>query len=123
MSIYIKALNRTAILCVAVLIFSLFGWIYYQSNKIDELNAKITEQNQIIEQQQQANQQLKDNLAQERQAVENQQRIASELRNKVEITQNEIKSILTKDNCAKTALPNGVADSIKRLHRQNNHKH
>ena len=122
MSIYIKALNSTAILCVAVLIFSLFGWIYYQSNKIDELNAKITEQNQIIEQQQQANQQLKDNLAQERQAVENQQKIASELRNKVEITQNEIKSILSKDNCAKTDLPNGIADSLKRLHKQGNYK-
>ncbi|WP_324681597.1 DUF2570 family protein [Bibersteinia trehalosi] len=117
-----RALNRTAILCVAVIILGLCSWIYYQSNKIDRLNIKITEQAQTIEQQQQANQQLKDNLAQERQAVENQQRIASELRNKVEITQNEIKSILTKDNCAKTALPNGVADSLKRLHKQGNYK-
>ncbi|WP_143815619.1 DUF2570 family protein, partial [Mannheimia haemolytica] len=34
-----------------------------------------------------------------------------------------IKSILAQDSCAKADLPNGVADSIKRLHRQNNHKH
>ena len=123
MSIYIKALNRAAILCVAVIIFSLFGWIYYQSNKIDGLNARLIEQNQIIEQQQQANQQLKDNLAQERQAVEIARKTANELKQKVEIARNEIKSILAKDECANTVLPVGVADSIKRLHQQNNHKH
>lgn len=107
---------------LAIVILGLCVWLWGQSQMIDNLRAENQAQAQTIEQQQQANQQLKDNLAQERQAVENQQRIASELRNKVEITQNEIKSILAKDTCAKTALPNGIADSIKRLHKQGNHQ-
>ncbi|MDD0824644.1 DUF2570 family protein [Mannheimia sp. AT1] len=109
-------------LAVLVMILGLCGWIWHQSKQIDNLRAENQAQAQTIAQQQQANQQLKDNLAQERQAVENQQRIASELRNKVELTQNEIKSILTKDTCAKTALPNGIADSLKRLHKQGDYK-
>ncbi|HDL3284239.1 TPA: DUF2570 family protein, partial [Mannheimia haemolytica] len=55
-------------------------------------------------------------LEQERQAVEKSQKIANELRNKVEVAKNEITSILAQDSCAKADLPNGVADSIKRLH-------
>ncbi|MDD0826427.1 DUF2570 family protein [Mannheimia cairinae] len=112
------------LICIAVscLILGLCVWLWYQSNIISSLRAENQTQAQTIAQQQQANQQLKDNLAQERQAVENQQRIASELRNKVELTQNEIKSILTKDTCAKTALPNGIADSLKRLHKQGDYK-
>lgn len=109
-------------LAVLVMILGLCVWLWGQSKKINELRAENQTQAQTIEQQQQANQQLKDNLAQERQAVENQQRIASELRNKVEITQNEIKSILAKDTCAKTDLPNGIADSLKRLHKQGNYQ-
>ncbi|HDL3028696.1 TPA: DUF2570 family protein, partial [Mannheimia haemolytica] len=35
----------------------------------------------------------------------------------------EITSILAQDSCAKADLPNGVADSIKRLHQQNNRQH
>ncbi|MEG9475769.1 DUF2570 domain-containing protein [Mannheimia indoligenes] len=106
-----------------VMILGLCGWIWQQSKQIDNLRAENHAQAQTIEQQQKANQRLTDSLEQERQAVEKSQKIANELRNKVEITQSEIKSILAQDSCAKADLPNGVADSIKRLHRQNNHKH
>lgn len=120
MSIYLKALPFVVIICV---VSALCGWLYYQSNKIDGLNAQVEKQVQTIELLQKANQQLVENLEQEQQAVEKSQKIANELRNKVEIAQNEIKSILAQGSCAKTDLPNGAADSIKRLHQQNNHKH
>lgn len=108
---------------IAIVILGLCVWLWGQSQMIDRLRAENHIQAQTIEQQQKANQRLADKLEQERQAVENSQKIANELRNKVEIVQNEIKSILAQDSCAKADLPNGVADSIKRLHQQNNHKH
>lgn len=108
---------------VAIVILGLCVWLWGQSQTINSLRAENHAQAQTIEQQQKANQRLTDSLEQERQAVENSQKIANELRNKVEIAQNEIKSILAQDSCAKADLPNGVADSIKRLHRQNNNKH
>ncbi|HGO5815128.1 TPA: DUF2570 domain-containing protein [Mannheimia haemolytica] len=108
---------------LAIVILGLCVWLWGQSQMIDNLRAENQTQAQTIEQQQKANQRLADKLEQERQAVEKSQKIANELRNKVEIVQNEIKSILAQDSCAKTDLPNGVADSIKRLHQQNNHKH
>ncbi|MDY2947081.1 MAG: DUF2570 domain-containing protein [Mannheimia varigena] len=108
---------------LAIVILGLCVWLWGQSQMIDNLRAENQTQAQTIEQQQKANQRLTDTLEQERQAVEKSQKIANELRNKVEIAQNEIKSILAKDSCAKADLPNGVADSLKRLHQQNNHKH
>ncbi|HDL5599722.1 TPA: DUF2570 domain-containing protein [Mannheimia haemolytica] len=110
-------------LAATVMILGLCGWIWHQSKQIDGLRAENQTQAQTIEQQQKANQRLADKLEQERQAVEKIRKSANEMRNKVEIVQNEIKSILAQDSCAKADLPNGVADSIKRLHRQNNHKH
>ncbi|TRC16178.1 DUF2570 domain-containing protein [Mannheimia haemolytica] len=108
---------------IAIVILGLCVWLWGQSQIIDSLRAENHIQAQTIEQQQKVNQRLADTLEQERQAVEKSQKIANELRDKVEIVQNEIKSILAQDSCAKTDLPNGVADSIKRLHQQNNHKH
>ncbi|NBB68667.1 DUF2570 domain-containing protein [Mannheimia haemolytica] len=108
---------------IAIVILGLCVWLWGQSQMIDSLRAENQTQAQTIEQQQKANQQLANTLVQERQAVEKSQKSANEMRNKLEIVQNEIKSILAQDSCAKADLPNGVADSIKRLHRQNNHKH
>lgn len=108
---------------LAIVILGLGVWLWGQSQMIDNLRAENQTQAQTIAEQLKANQRLTDTLEQERQAVENSQKFANELRNKVEVAQNEIKSILTQDSCAKADLPNGVADSIKRLHRQNNHKH
>lgn len=107
---------------VAIVILGLCVWLWGQSQTINSLRAENHAQAQTIEQQQKANQRLTYTLEQERQAVEKSQKIANELRNKVEITQNEIKSILAKDTCAKTDLPNGIADSLKRLHKQGDHK-
>lgn len=108
---------------LAIVILGLCVWLWGQSQRIDNLRAENHAQAQTIEQQQKANQRLTDSLEQERQAVEKSQKMANELRNKVEIVQNEIKSILAQDRCAKADLPNGVADGIKRLHQQNDYKH
>lgn len=116
-------MSKYIYLVATILILGLCGWIWQQSKLINNLRAENQTQAQTIEQQQKANQRLADTLEQERQAVEKSQKIANELRNKVEVAQSEIKSILAQDSCAKADLPNGVADSIKRLHRQNNHKH
>ena len=107
---------------IAIVILGLCVWLWGQSQMIDSLRAEKHIQTQTIEQQQKANQQLISHLEQERQAVEKSQKSANEMRNKVEIAQSEIKSILAQDSCAKTDLPNGVADSIKRLHQQGNYK-
>ncbi|AJE08343.1 DUF2570 family protein [Mannheimia haemolytica] len=109
-------MSKYIYLVAVILILGLCGWVLHQSKQIDGLRAENQTQAQTIEQQQKANQRLTDILEQERQAVEKSQQIANELRNKVEIVQNEIKSILAQDSCAKADLPNGVADSIKRLH-------
>ncbi|HDL5009572.1 TPA: DUF2570 domain-containing protein [Mannheimia haemolytica] len=116
-------MSKYIYLVAVILILGLCGWIWHQSKQIDNLRAENQTQAQTIEQQQKANQRLTDSLEQERQAVEKIQKIANELRNKVEMAKNEITSILAQDSCAKADLPNGVADSIKRLHQQNNHKH
>lgn len=116
-------MSKYIYLLAVILILGLCGWIWQQSKRIDNLTAENQIQAQTIEQQQKANQQLISHLEQERQAVEKSRKSANEMRNKLEIVQNEIKSILAQDSCAKADLPNGVADSIKRLHRQNNHKH
>lgn len=105
------------------MILGLCVWLWGQSQMIDSLRAENQTQAQTIEQQQKVNQRLADTLVQELQAVEKSQQIANELRTKVEVAQSEIKSILAQDSCAKADLPNGVADSIRRLHQQNDNKH
>lgn len=119
----LSRVNQIIISGLAIVILGLGMWLWNQSQMIDSLRDENQTQAQTIEQQQIANQRLADTLEQERQAVEKSHRIANELRNKVEIAQSEIKSILAKDSCAKTNLPNGIADSLKRLYQQNGNKH
>lgn len=103
---------------IAIVIFGLCGWTWYQSQMIDGLRAENRTQAQAIVEQQKANERLNATLEVERQAVETAQKNAKALQHKVEIAQREIKSILAKDQCAAMALPDGVADHIKRLHQQ-----
>lgn len=111
-------------LAVAVVFLGLCGWTWYQSQMIDDLKAENRTQAQTIAEQQKANERLNATLEVERQAVEAAQKNAKALQHKVEIAQREIKSILAKDQCATMALPDGVADHIKRLHQQaTNRKH
>lgn len=99
-------------------ILGLCGWTWYQSQMIDDLRAENRTQAQTIENQRSVNHALKISLAAEQQAVETAQNTAKALQHKVETAQREIKSILARDQCANSNLPNGVADHIKRLHRQ-----
>lgn len=106
-------------LCVIGIVavtFGLCGWIYYQSSKIDELNAEIQSQAIVIKDQQAVNQELTQQLEQEKQAVENQQKIANELKAQMETERENVKTVLIKEPCGSVAMPNAVVDSIKRLH-------
>ena len=108
---------------LAVVCLGLCLWLRHQAQTIDSLRTENRTQAQTIESHREVNRQLKISLQAEQQAVENSQKFAKALQQKVETVQREIKSILAKDQCASTALPDGVADHIKRLHEQNRNKH
>ncbi|MCK3656431.1 hypothetical protein A4G19_13055 [Pasteurellaceae bacterium Macca] len=102
---------------LALLILSLGSWSWYQSSVIDSLKADNHAQAQTITEQQQANSKLQQALRVEQQAVENQRKFATTLRKQTENKREQIKTVLVKEPCGVTALPDSVRDSIKRLHK------
>ncbi|HHW7518570.1 TPA: DUF2570 family protein [Mannheimia haemolytica] len=107
---------------VIVVIFGLGGWIYYQSQTINELNTEINIKDSLISEQEIVNQKLITQLESEKQAVENQQKIANELKAQMETERENVKTILIKEPCGNVTIPNTVIDGIKRLHTKGSNK-
>lgn len=119
------SLTKLFMLCcfgVVVVILALGGWIYYQSNKIDVLNAEVKAKESLIAEQQAANQELITQLEEEKQAVEDQQKIANELKAQMETERENVKTVLIKEPCGNVGMPSAVIDSIKRLHTKGSNK-
>lgn len=101
---------------LSVVVLSLGGWIFYQSQTIDELKTEVKAKDSLIAEQEVVNQALITQLEAEKQAVENQQKIANELKAQMETERENVKTALIKEPCGSVAIPSAVIDSIKRLH-------
>ncbi|QIM66286.1 hypothetical protein A4G16_02305 [Mannheimia granulomatis] len=107
---------------LAVIVLSLGGWIFYQSQTINELNAEVKVKDSLIAEQGAVNQELTVQLEAEKQAVENQQKITNALKAQMETERENVKTVLIKEPCGSVAMPGAVIDSIKRLHSVGGHK-
>lgn len=96
-----------------ILILCLGVWLGYQSHQISNLRATNQAQAQIIKQQQLTNQQLSNQLEEERQAIERQQQITNQIRKESEGKREKVKLILEHEDAAKTLLPNSVLEQLQ----------
>lgn len=89
------------------------GWIWRQSNNIDELRAENQVQAQTIKSQEQVNQSLKNALETERQAVEQQRVIHDEIKQASQDKIQAVRKIIKTQPCYSTRIHD---DAIERLH-------
>ncbi|RDE81461.1 DUF2570 domain-containing protein [Haemophilus parainfluenzae] len=101
-----------AIAIIALTILGLCGWIWHQSNNIDELRAENQAQAQTIKSQEQVNQSLKDTIETERQAVEQQRVINDEIKQTTQDKVQVVRKIIKSQPCYSTRI---YDDAIERL--------
>lgn len=98
-------------LIVVILGLCLWSWGQYQN--VLDLRAKNQAQAQTIFAQEVVNKQLSAQLEEERLAIEVQQQVVNELRAKAESKREIIKSALSTEPCAHTAMPRTVIEQLQ----------
>lgn len=105
--------HKIGLLGLALLLAGMYGGY----SRIQSLNQEVAKQQEIIKNQQQANEALQTLLETERQAVEKQAEFTKSLKSNNEVQRETVKTILIKEPCAKAALPVDVRNTLKQLHR------
>ena len=104
---------ETAIKLTALcLILGLYGWTWFQSQKISSLKAENQAQAQTIQQQENANKLLSLALQQVRDAVIEQQERNDEIERIATENAESVKTIIKTQPCAHTRLPQSVLDRL-----------
>lgn len=98
---------------LTAVILGLCVWLWGQHQTVLHLRAENLTQAQTIIEQEQANANLTIQLEQEIEAVRNQQAITIELRKQAEVKRESIKTILVKEPCANTDMPNSVIEQLR----------
>lgn len=98
-------------LIAVILSLCLWSWGQYQS--ILDLRAENQAQAQTIFAQEVVNKQLSAQLEEERLAIEAQQQVVNELKAKAESKREIIKSVLSTEPCAHTAMPRTVIEQLQ----------
>ena len=88
------------------------GWIWHQSNNIDELRAENQAQAKTIQQQEDANKALTIALQQERDAVIAQQQRNDEIERIATENAESVKTIIKTQPCAHTRLPQSALERL-----------
>ena len=104
--------NKLALIFLAIVI-SLCGWIWFQHGTINDLKAKNQTQANLIAEQEQVNQSLKDTIEIERQAVEQQRVIHDEIKQAAQDKVQVVRKIIKTQPCYSTRITD---DAIERLH-------
>ena len=104
--------NKLTLIFLAVTI-SLCGWIWFQHGTINDLKAENQTQANLIAEQEQVNQSLKDTIEVERQAVEQQRVIHDEIKQASQDKIQAVRKIIKTQPCYNTRI---YDDAIERLH-------
>ena len=104
--------NKLALIFLAIVI-SLCGWIWFQHGTINDLKAENQTQANLIAEQEQVNQSLKDTIEIERQAVEQQRVIHDEIKQASQDKIQAVRKIIKTQPCYSTRIAD---DAIGRLH-------
>ena len=105
-------MNKLILIFLAVAV-SLCCWIWFQHGTINDLKAKNQTQANLIAEQEQVNQSLKDTIEIERQAVEQQRVIHDEIKQASQDKIQAVRKIIKTQPCYSTRINN---DAIERLH-------
>lgn len=105
-------MNKLILIFLAVAV-SLCGWIWFQHGTINDLKAKNQTQANLIAEQEQVNQSLKDTIEIERQAVEQQRVIHDEIKQASQDKIQAVRKIIKTQPCYNTRIND---DAIERLH-------
>lgn len=105
-------MNRLILIFLAVAV-SLCGWIWFQHGTINDLKAKNQTQANLIAEQEQVNQSLKDTIEIERQAIEQQRVIHDEIKQASQDKIQAVRKIIKTQPCYSTRIND---DAIERLH-------
>lgn len=105
--------NKLSLIFLAIVI-SLCGWIWFQHGTINDLKAKNQTQANLIAEQEQVNQSLKDTIEAERQAVEQQRVIHDEIKQATQDKIQTVRKIIKSQSCYNTRI---YDDAIERLHK------
>ena len=104
--------NKLILIFLAVTI-SLCGWIWFQHGTINDLKAENQTQANLIAEQEQVNQSLKDTIETERQAIEQQRVIHDEIKQAAQNKVQAVRKIIKTQPCYSTRIND---DAIERLH-------
>ena len=107
-----RMINKLTLIFLAVTV-SLCGWIWFQHGTINDLKAKNQTQANLIAEQEQVNQSLKDTIEVERQAVEQQRVIHDEIKQASQDKIQVVRKIIKSQPCYNTRI---YDDAIERLH-------
>lgn len=110
---------KPIMIALAVAVLGLCGWIWYQSQEIDNLRAKNQAQAQTIQAQELVNKNLTTAIIAEREAVLTQQQANEEIEREANESIETVRTIIKTQPCYSTRLP---ANSIERLRKQNYNK-
>jgi len=106
-----RMFNKLTLIFLAVTI-SLCGWIWFQHGTINDLKAENQTQANLIAEQEQVNQSLKDTIEVERQAVEQQRVIHDEIKQAAQDKIQVVRKIIKSQPCYNTRI---YDDAIERL--------
>ena len=103
--------DKLSLIFLAVVV-SLCGWIWFQRGTINDLKAKNQVQANLIAEQEQVNQSLKDTIEIERQAVEQQRAMHDEIKQASQDKIQAVRKIIKTQPCYSTRIND---DAIERL--------
>ncbi|SEQ76603.1 DUF2570 family protein [Basfia succiniciproducens] len=101
------------VVCVLVVVFGLCGWIYYQSSKIDSLNAEIATHKQTVTAQSGTIKQLKADAEYNKQLTLELSKAESEARSKTDGVIKAIPKQVKASNAFNADAPSNVIDFLR----------
>lgn len=107
-----KMFNKLSLIFLAVVV-SLCGWIWFQRGTINDLKAKNQVQANLIAEQEQVNQSLKNTIEIERQAVEQQRVIHDEIKQASQDKIQAVRKIIKTQPCYSTRINNSAIERLR----------
>ena len=105
-------LNKLSLIFLAVAV-SLCGWIWFQHGTINDLKVKNQTQANLIAEQEQVNQSLKNTIETERQAVEQQRAMHDEIKQASQDKIQAVRKIIKTQPCYSTRINDDVLERLR----------
>ena len=104
--------NKSTLIYLAALV-GLCGWIWIQNGTINDLKAKNQAQANLIAEQEQVNQSLKNTIEIERQAVEQQRAIHDEIKQASQDKIQAVRKIIKTQPCYSTRINDSAIERLR----------